>query len=480
MPQYSPGVFAAGAAAILAAAFILGWLAKPGGLSRNGKRIPSAEKERSRIIGRLLGRPAPPEAARGWTPDLRQALHKALRQDDWRIRFYYVRRLVQAVSADEIRQAAAFAVRQSESAQKDELLSALVERWGELDGAAAWEYTRENTTARQRENMEIAALSGWGRKDPEGAWRRVRAHPPLPVSRSMAVFRAIAGQDPEAAWAKASALPEGELKNEAVAALCLYLFRRGGIQAALPRLETLPEGPSRSLCMSRLASYWGYYQPEAAAGWLADSLPGPSRREALRSLAAVWADQDPRAALDWAAELPAGEARSQCLVTSIPYYLEQAGTGSASEWLNQFNPHPDFDGAVRHLALRAMEENPEAAMTWADSIVNRQARVETMISVGEYWLETDGLNAREYLREHPDPPPALIGYLSGAETGGMEPAGNGQPFLPPADTRETEYFHEEILEPEILHDTREHLPVQSERAMAWPEREKHRKFVKEP
>ena len=471
MPQYSPGVFAGGALLALAAAFALGLLFRKGNWVEVPMGAAPLEAERVLIITALLGKKPALTEVRGFTGPVRQALRRALREEDWRIRYYQVRRLVQAVTLREIPQAAALAESWPESAPKDELLSALLEYWGEMDGTAALTYAFQKTALRQRETAVLAVLAGWARGDPEAAWRWARSNSSQNVNLGAAVFHELALASVEQAWRKAEELPEGALKTEAMADLCLYLFRQNGIQEAEKKIQEMPAGPARTGSLARLAAYRGHYQPEATAGWLAGWPPGAEQTEAAQNLTNVWAAREPQAALDWAAALPTGETRRQCLETGILHFLELRGTAAAAEWLNQLPPHPDFDHAVKQIAYRSMEDDPAAAMTWAVSIMDPAEQSEAVAVVGSQWLERDQPAARQFLLTHSELPLQARQYLLGvqAETAPeAEPPPKAAEEIPFEETYESEAWPEETTEAEEEYDTGETASPEEEETLALP------------
>jgi hypothetical protein len=158
----------------------------------------------------------------------------------------------------------------------------------------------------------------------------------------------------------------------------------------------------RKQLIADLASTWGRYQPQQAAQWLVAQPEGSEREDAFGNLAYTWAQKDATAAANFAAGLPAGPSRRQALVNAVVVWAER-DVVAASNWLDRFDPHPDNDSAVAAIATstQVVNQNPDVALSWAESIVNTEQRVDAIHQIAHQWNRKNPGAARQYIQSTP-------------------------------------------------------------------------------
>ncbi|HKK18004.1 MAG TPA: hypothetical protein VJ952_04910, partial [Opitutales bacterium] len=70
---------------------------------------------------------------------------------------------------------------------------------------------------------------------------------------------------------------------------------------------------------------------------------------------------------------------------------------ASAEWLNSQPSSPELDRAVMSYTYRAAQEDPESAMTWAESISNDRMRGRMMQHVAGNWKNDDPEGFQSYL-----------------------------------------------------------------------------------
>jgi hypothetical protein len=144
-------------------------------------------------------------------------------------------------------------------------------------------------------------------------------------------LREWASKDPEGALAAAMALPEGDERYEALAAVC------SGVAQADP----------------------------ADAVKLAQSLHLDQQPAVMEDLVQQWASADVTSSLAWAREQPAGTPRDE-FTTRIAFVMSQSDPSDAATLvMNQIPPGPAQDEAVMTVLHQWANRNFVAAANWA-------------------------------------------------------------------------------------------------------------------
>ena len=110
-----------------------------------------------------------------------------------------------------------------------------------------------------------------------------------------------------------------------------------------------------------------------------------------------WAESNPAAAAAWLGQLadddPAIAQASSAIIREWTRY----DLNSSAEWLNSLPASPELDRAIISYTFRAAEEDPAAAMTWAESIENDRRRTWMMERVAATWKTKDAGAFTQYL-----------------------------------------------------------------------------------
>ncbi len=399
-------VSAVASIAILGLTFWFGVLWRDGssGSPRSAKRGEFSEEEyesveRKNVIRKFSGSSLISGPDGSFAPSVQAALRNALQVPDSIRRKYAVELILSGLALSDIGQAVSFLEGLNPSARRDEIQNSLLRRWAELDGRSALAYALDSSLPWLREAAVSAALGGWAGNDPEGAWQWAIDNPGegrFQSARLNAVIARLAEEEITVAFSFAQSVANEGLRTGVLRTIADRILNEDSFGPDLQVFAELPEGASKDLVMDYIARRWGRYEPEIAAGWILENFGHRPGGRALSSIAATWATSDPVRAAGWAARLPDGKARMVAVTAAISSWLRSGDATAAAEWLNQQPTHRDYDRAVKQVAMTTMHEDPEAAMTWAESIVDPELRETTVTLVAGSWIREEPESASAY------------------------------------------------------------------------------------
>jgi len=374
--------------------------------------------ERHLLIRKLTGKPLEPAASgESFSPPVREALSAALANANMNFRNHAFAVIFSGLALGDIGEAVDFGNKLPPGVRRDEIFVALLRRWGELDGRSALAYALELANAGNRDEGIAGVLAGWATYDPQTSYQWALANPgqnPFQSERLNAVIGQIAIGDPAAAFAYASELPVDSFRTGALRTIADQLHAEGKLGLALPWFVNLAEGPVKEVAFEHVARIWSSYEPVFAAEWVEQNSRQVVHAQALSAVAATWGRTDPQRAADWASELPTGRARSAGVSAAVGTWLDLGEVNDVAGWLNRQPTHQDFDDAVRKVALASMYDDPETAMSWAESIIDENLRSVTMNMVGQRWMSLDQAAAQAYYGNSGEETGPAETYLIGA------------------------------------------------------------------
>jgi hypothetical protein len=307
---------------------------------------------------------------------------------------------------------------QPANSQRNDLMGALYDAWAQRDPQGFLAATGSITVPRLREGGVDDALKAWAAQDPKAAlqWMKDNPGPGSTSSNQQRMAATIAGyaaSDPAGALAAVNALSgdnpqDQQLKSAAIKALSDTLTDQGDFSQAAALFSQLPAGQTQNDANAQLAASWASASPQDASAWVA-SLTDPQQQTAMGiQVAKAWAANDPAAAALWAAGMDqvtsaeaalnnsTGTPSGQLLATAIQswtnYDLDAAG-----QFLNQMPPSPTKDSSVAIFALGSSSEDPGAAMQWAGTITDDNARQGATLGVALQWMQQDQNGFNQYL-----------------------------------------------------------------------------------
>jgi hypothetical protein len=242
-----------------------------------------------------------------------------------------------------------------------QILPALVERWFELDPAAAaeWAKTQEKETGYE-------TMRTWARADPESAIRFALSSDKEWRSQLMFVdsLDALHGKDFAAKLSRVLALPTGDLRDYALNSV-LANWAAQDPAAAFAAFEKSPPRSGQDEMRGQLLRSAAERDPAWAIAKMEEILPslkaGVLGHQLVGSLASAIAGKDPRKALDWLASLPEefrtapaiGIGREWALkepVAALEWCMEQGVDITRADWSSPRNWQPSVLGGVMEKA----------------------------------------------------------------------------------------------------------------------------------
>lgn len=212
-------------------------------------------------------------------------------------------------------------------------LGKVMQKWGELDGAAAAAYGVEAFERTGNVTLLRNAMLGWAQSDPASSMQYLQG---LDLGRGLAndFTRAVLG-----VWSDFDP-----------AAAAAYLQVNPGSQGG-----------------------WGGF------GRRGGSFGRGSGDPAL-IVADNWAAQDPQAAANWAWSLPAGAQQGMVMNIVLQNWVDQDPNGAAT-FVNSQPAGSAKDGMVSGLVRSLAADDPASAMKWVASMGNQGMQVVTAMSV---------------------------------------------------------------------------------------------------
>ena len=118
----------------------------------------------------------------------------------------------------------------------------------------------------------------------------------------------------------------------------------------------------------------------------------------MQGLVAGWSSSDPAGLVSYAQTLPAGETRLNALRDGLSQWVYR-DPKAATEWMDSHDPNPDLDaGAAAVAVLPALvEQKPDIAASWAESITDPELRINTLLDLIRIWGARDPTGARNYV-----------------------------------------------------------------------------------
>ncbi len=224
-----------------------------------------------------------------------------------------------------------------QNGDSQELLKALLAKWAQKDPSAevAWlqpMIDRYYTGGTNRADSRV--MAAWRNAAPEQVIAVALEHPNAPVSQELIgdAIHALAGDDPARQFDRMAALPEGKMRDTAIAAV-LGELAKADPSGALARFQSVSAGAARDTTLTSILTEWANKEPAAALAELSRRIDageaGPGRGS-LGGLICAAAASDPVATLAWTEHLP-DELRAETQVMAVMGWIRKEPV-AALEW----------------------------------------------------------------------------------------------------------------------------------------------------
>ena len=285
---------------------------------------------------------------------------------------------------------------------RSRLIRDLLSRLAETEPVAAMELALQIESLRDNERARVAVLEVWGRKDPAAAiaWaNNALAEQPSRTRNSqlMAIYRGYAANNPGAAFQQALAINDNNrLKNHLLDQVIRVQIESGGLQAAKLAVDLVADPEMQRSLRRELVDEWAEFDPKAAAAYVVKL--GEDADSSIKSaLVSEWAESDPAAAAAWLSSLNEDDPAIARASSSVIREWTRYDLAASADWLNSLPASPELDRAVISYTFRAAEEDPETAMSWAQSIEDDRRRTWTMERVAGAWKNQDAETFKNFL-----------------------------------------------------------------------------------
>jgi hypothetical protein len=238
------------------------------------------------------------------------------------------------------------------------------------DPAAALAWAQSQPRLQDRDEMARVIVAGVAHQDPGQAAELLKSLGTTALVRARDEVSELVGQwagsDLSAASAWVKQLPEGKLRDLALAGLVpAWVAQEPSRAAAFAR--DLPEGPVQAKLLSEVACVWSRHDSKAVLGWL-DTLPeGSARNAALSGLADGLASLKPEQAAGFVASLPVGDLQTKVALKVVNLW-SMTDPPSAAAWVAAFPPGQTRDRAIAQIMNEWRKTDRQAAEAWRQRI----------------------------------------------------------------------------------------------------------------
>jgi hypothetical protein len=280
--------------------------------------------------------------------------------------------------------------------------------------ARALASARRETDAARRTSLIQMILLLWAESDPAAAAAQARALPDEERALGVAAVLAGVSNQTEVAVRLATEFCRDDpaLASEHGYALIAALGRTGEFRAAIRfavGAEAAVEGEDQNKWLKAAFAQWAAQNPAAAMAAIQELPGGGPRFEALDAIATNRVLTDPAGLAAALRNLPVGPDRSLVLGQTLRAWVN-SDAKTAADWLNQLEPSLELDAGAAAVATSAqshtLNQRPEVALSWAESIVSAELRSRTLVAVVQKWAMHDLLAAQHYVQTSTDLLPA--------------------------------------------------------------------------
>jgi hypothetical protein len=320
----------------------------------------------------------------------------------------------------------------SPGSMRDSAMSRLIQSWARTDHAGAVAFTK---TLPEKEQMRLrgALAKALADSNPDAAMAYIKENPlDDPADREWTSLARIIAErsSPEKALAWAHGLNDLVTKEKALDAVLETMARQDPEKAANEAAK-LPEGTTREQSVAKISGNWAQNDFDDALTW-ARGLSGKDRESAVGAALREGAPHQPIAAATQYSTLleavPAGQQPANSLIKAAKsiaeaYFMEdgkaalawattlpqedartaavaevaaqwvESDVGGASEWIQTLPKGRPRDEAVDSLVRKIAPSDPEAAFRWAVTVQDEASRESLLKAAVRSWRKSDPAGA---------------------------------------------------------------------------------------
>ncbi|MCU0749599.1 MAG: hypothetical protein MUF13_08650 [Akkermansiaceae bacterium] len=281
------------------------------------------------------------------------------------------------------------------SSQRQESSIAVAAAWAKKDPQAALEWVGKLTPTSLRERCQTAALEQFALADPSAALELAVKAPALQSAGYLStVLSSWSRIDPSAAAAAARSLPQGRLRDQALASLGTALSGKDPAMAA-ELLDDINSGPQAHALASSMAAEWSEIDAPATLRWI-ETLPESLRERALESSLARLANNAPELAAEFAERATATPALAD-QIGFIAAAMASKDPEAALKWAGRFESETSATQIRQATLLAWSAQDPVAALRAAVALES-QDRDSLVSQVAAQWAAVDPKATLEWAR----------------------------------------------------------------------------------
>lgn len=295
------------------------------------------------------------------------------------------------------------------SRERNELMYELLTRWGKLDpyNALAFAGGIESMELQNRAMGEV--LEGWASTDPVSALKWLDTNGVEFPARIYGdylgdIMEGYAQTNPQLAFAYVEGLPSDTVGNRRIRDRALrevidVMVEQNNISMAIELTTAMDDDSSRTNALSEIVDEWAEMDPLAAKDFVESMADDPAYAEMQRAVLREWADDDPVAASEWLGTMDPEDPNLPRLATSLVERWTRYDLNAAAEWLNEAPSSPEMDRAVGIFSMRAAQDDPQNALTWAQSVSDDRTRQRLENQIIPMFREQDPQAFEDYLAD---------------------------------------------------------------------------------
>ena len=443
-----------------AAAFGLGWVARPDSENSNQAANPDDANTRQRVIssdnrgsgGSASGGSAESRFLSKYLQegkispgDMAAAIKELSETNDPLLRQKMLALLLEKLTPENARDAFLALQKNRRGGPMgrggDDGLRLLANAWGRIDGAGAIAALKEMSEAMGDEGGRggrggpgglgremISALSGWATADSGAAIAHFEGLEDGMEKRfgAAGIIQGMLVNGVDDAMGFVQSLPEGEgdgrEKGYYMSMIAGEMIEQG-LDTAQTWASTVTDPKLRSGAFTEVTRELMRDDREAAAEYILKNSEDEAIATAANRLADSWAREDPEAVLKWADDL-SGKAKAEAYEEAVESWVRESPE-EVAEFIGDLDPSPERDSAVGAFAERVANDDPVAAMEWADTIANADLKLETQIDVARDWYRDDKTAANEWIAAANLPEETVKRITESGRGGGPDFRGRG-------------------------------------------------------
>jgi len=280
----------------------------------------------------------------------------------------------------------------------DSAVTEILKVWGDADPKAAMEWVIQNMPDGEIREINVIKLD---KLAPAEALGLVAQFKSLKAQANTMndLFDHWADSDPLGALAQAQGVKDPLLQ--------LYAYE-GAVNGwgakdpagALAWALQQPEGLFKAQTISGLVSNWAGNNGSAAMSWAQQVPDEATRQEAVQDVLSEWTENSPQMAADYLMGQPASDAGAAAIRNAFHRWATE-DAAQAEQYLAQL---PEADGSAREAAMVGYadglaKEQPEKAVTWAQSLPEGELQETVDAAIAKMWLSQDKPAAEAWLAQ---------------------------------------------------------------------------------